>query len=253
MKMNLIKGSIKKLLKIKKYLTDNHEYLIENFLIEQEKKMKSGQKILDAGAGQCQYKHIFEKRHKYIAQDLCVGDEKWDFSKIDIKSPVDNIPLPSNSFDYILLTQVLEHVENPGKTIKEMARLLKKDGEILFSAPQCAGEHQIPYHFYNYTKYGLNYLAKQAGLRIIYIKPMGGYFAYIGQSLQFAPYYLFGENAFTKLIFYPYRAIVCSTFLLLDKFSKERNTTSGYIAIFKKGEPKKDNTNMKLIHSLRES
>ena len=41
--------------------------------------------------------------------------------------------------------------------------------------------------------------------------------------------------------------------LLLDKFSKERNTTSGYIAIFKKGEPKKDNTNMKLIHNLRES
>ena len=59
------KRVIKKINSARKYLTDNHEYLIENFLIEQEKKMKSGQKILDAGAGQCQYKHIFEKRHKY--------------------------------------------------------------------------------------------------------------------------------------------------------------------------------------------
>ena len=219
---------------MKNKILNNHEFLIEKFLIEQEKNMKPNQRILDAGAGQCQYRGIFNKRHRYVSQDLGVGDKNWDFSHIDIRSPIDAIPEKSKSFDYIILTQVLEHVNNPEKVMKELARLLKPYGKILLTAPLCAGEHQMPHHYYNYTREGIKYLSSNAGLKVVTIKPMGGYFTYLGQILQFAGYELFGETLLTKIIFYPWRLFVTSGGLILDRFDRVKNTTSGYIAIIEK-------------------
>jgi ubiquinone/menaquinone biosynthesis C-methylase UbiE len=221
-------------MKLLKKILNNHEYLIEQFLIKQESKMLPNQRILDAGAGQCQYKYIFEKRHNYIAQDLCVGDKNWDFSHINIKSPIHEIPAKSSSFDYIICTQVLEHVPNPQEVMSELSRLLKKNGKILFSVPLTAGEHQIPYHFFNYTRYGLKILCDKAKLKINFIDTVGGFFAYIQQMIQYIPYKLFGESRFIKIIFYPYRIIVGTLGLALDRFDKDKKTTEGYVAVFQK-------------------
>jgi GT2 family glycosyltransferase/predicted SAM-dependent methyltransferase len=41
----------------------------------------------------------------------------------------------TNYFDYIIFADVLEHLEDPGKTMSRMKRFLKKDGHILVSVP----------------------------------------------------------------------------------------------------------------------
>ena len=43
--------------------------------------------------------------------------------------------LPSESFDLIVLLQVLEHVEDPRATISSLARLLKKGGTLIVETP----------------------------------------------------------------------------------------------------------------------
>lgn len=217
-----------------KKLYSNHEYLIEQFLINEEKKMPKNQKILDAGAGSCQYKKIFIKRHTYTSNDLCKSNKNCKYNNIDIISPIENIPLKSNSFDYIILTQVLEHVENPQVAINELSRLLKKNGKILCSTPLCYGEHEIPYNYFNFTQYGLKYIGKNANLKIISTKPMGGHFILTAHLLIRGSFILFGSNIFTRYLLLPYYLFVASAGLFLDRFDKDKTTTIGHITIFKK-------------------
>ena len=93
--------------------------------------VENGSKILDVGAGQCQYKKIFSHA-QYVSQDLCIGDKNWDYSCIDINSEIYDIPVENESFDYLLCTQVLEHLKYPNQAFKEFSRILR-GGETFFN------------------------------------------------------------------------------------------------------------------------
>ena len=74
------------------------------------KKIPDGNKILDAGAGELQFKKYCSHLN-YLSQDFNQYDGKgdgkslqmqsWDQSKIDIVSDIVNIPSPDSSFDAI--------------------------------------------------------------------------------------------------------------------------------------------------------
>ena len=98
--------------------------------------------------------------HKDINQYNGKGDGKglqtgkWDFSGIDII----NIPLEDESFDYILCSEVFEHIPAPVKALKEFDRILKKNGEIINTVPFSSKTHFSPYYYYsvfsiNFFKY----------------------------------------------------------------------------------------------------
>lgn len=137
--------------------------------------MFPGQTVIDAGAGECQYKPLFGHVH-YLAVDLCVGDENWDFSRIDINAPLHDVPLPDGAADVVLCTEVLEHVPNPHQVVAELGRLLKPGGSLYLTVPFSAREHQVPYDFFRYTQYGVRYLCEQAGLEVEYVRPVRGDF-----------------------------------------------------------------------------
>ena len=46
-----------------------------------------------------------------------------------------NIPKPDNSYDVIILTQVLEHVPSPKATLSEICRVLQPNGKLLMTVP----------------------------------------------------------------------------------------------------------------------
>jgi ubiquinone/menaquinone biosynthesis C-methylase UbiE len=119
------------------------------------KKIPEGLTILDAGAGESQFKK-FCGHLKYIAQDFgeYQGDGEvglqtgtWDNSKLDIVSDILSIPLPDHSVDAIMCTEVLEHIPDPLGAIKEFRRLVKPGGYLLITAPFASLTHFAPYHF----------------------------------------------------------------------------------------------------------
>lgn len=73
----------------------------------------------------------------------CGNTLKKGFLNIDIRSPYDkkvnlnNKPYPfkDNSFDYILLDNVLEHLEEPIICLEELHRICTKKGEIEITVP----------------------------------------------------------------------------------------------------------------------
>jgi SAM-dependent methyltransferase len=92
----------------------------------------------------------------------------------------------------------LEHVEYPQKVIKEFYRILKPKGKLFLTAPLAWRLHSEPYHFYNFTKYGLESLFKNAGFKVIFIKKRGGLFWFLEEIIKIIPPYIFFQQVFKK-------------------------------------------------------
>ena len=93
------------------------------------------------------------------------------------------IPKPDNSYDAVILTQVLEHVPHPEETLREIARILKLGGKLIISVPLNGPLHGEPYHFFQFTHYGLFELARRSGLAVIRCEKIGGAFWNLGKRV----------------------------------------------------------------------
>lgn len=160
-------------------------------------KAPNGSRILDAGAGELQYKR-FCKHLDYVSQDFAQYDGAgnssglqtgtWDNSKLDIVSDICNIPEPDASFDAIMCIEVLEHVPYPVEALKELTRLLKPGGKLILTAPFASLTHFAPYFYQTgYSRYFYEYWLDQLGYRILEIEFNGSYFGWIAQELRRLP------------------------------------------------------------------
>lgn len=139
--------------------------------------------VLDAGAGEAQYKPEFLRaRHRYCAIDLGVGEEDWNYDHIDAFARVEDLPFPAHTFDGMLSIAVLEHTPFPRRTLHEMAKALKPGGRLMIIVPTMWEEHQIPNDFYRFTRYGAIRLLEDAGFAVDDIRPLGGYFWFMGRK-----------------------------------------------------------------------
>lgn len=152
---------------------DIGRWYVNNFVKDIAEKLPNGTSILDAGAGECVYQRFFA-HCDYKSIDLAVGESKWNYSHLDYIAPLHAMPIPDESFDAILCTQVLEHIEWPRESVKEMCRVLKSGGKLYITVPMSQGEHQIPYDFFRYTSFGLKSICEHAGFKYVDIKPFGG-------------------------------------------------------------------------------
>lgn len=68
------------------------------------------------------------------------------------------IPFPDNSFDSVLMDNVLEHIEDPKPILKEIIRVLKVDGNLIIGVPGVLGYTKDPDHKIFYDRDNLNQL-----------------------------------------------------------------------------------------------
>jgi len=193
--------------------------------------------VLDAGAGQCVYKEYF--RHaRYLAVDFGQGEGQWEYDEIDTLARLEQLPFADSTFDRIVFTQVLEHVPEPGKVLKELSRILKPSGKMLLTAPLGFGEHQIPYDYFRYTRYGLEFLLNETGFKVTSLEPRGGYFRYMAVMMMWIYIYLFPESRsrWLKILLLPLQYIAAIKFIVLgppiiqmfDFLDKEKRITLGF-------------------------
>jgi SAM-dependent methyltransferase len=153
------------------------------FIADWISRLNQGASFLDAGAGVMRYKHLC-KHLQYISQDFgsfegeteknSVSDYKWDSKKCDLISDITTIPLDTCSMDYILCSEVLEHLPRPREGIRELARILRKGGELLITAPFSTSYHQEPYLFCSgFSKYFYKNIAEEFNLEIKQIVEVG--------------------------------------------------------------------------------
>lgn len=197
-------------------------YYVNEFVKKASEEIPAESKVLDAGAGECVYRKYFS-HCDYVSSDYCVGDEHWDYKKIDLVCKLSDIPVKDETFDYILCTQTLEHVPDPDKVISELGRVLKKNGKLFISAPFIHAEHQIPYDFYRYTQYGLRHLLESNNFKNIQIAHGGGYLIVSGNFLKHMPALIF-KNRCLAIIKWPMLVItniIYKILILIDDNNKD--------------------------------
>jgi len=71
-------------------------------------------------------------------------------------------------FDNVLMLDVLEHLEAPGKALQEAKKILKEDGQLYITTPPASGEGVLdPYHVQEWTLEGLISFVEQNGFKCI--------------------------------------------------------------------------------------
>jgi len=157
---------------------------LRRFLKRAARSVKPGQLVLDAGAGRAAYAPLFAHARYETADFLAVKGKKY--AQPDYVCDLAAIPVEDERFDHVLLTQVLEHIPEPAKVLAELHRVMKPGATLWLTAPFFYTEHERPYDYFRYTRYGLRYLLKQAGFRVREIEWLEGYLGTLGYQAQLA-------------------------------------------------------------------
>jgi SAM-dependent methyltransferase len=196
--------------------------------------LPAGARVLDAGAGEGRYARPFA-RQRYCGIDLAVGDAAWDYTNLDALADLTALPFRAGTFDAALNIVTLEHLCEPAGALREIARSLRPGGLLLLAAPLEWEVHQAPHDFFRYTRYGLAYLIERAGLQVVEMRPVGGYFRLLARRM------LNGLQFFTGglrwALFIPAALLLVPPALILpflDRLDHERNFTPGYICTARK-------------------
>ncbi len=136
--------------------------------------------LLDVGGG-------YDGRYRKMLEGITTNYQNMEIEKgsnVDIVGTIYKIPLQNNSVDLITSFMVLEHLNDPKKALKECSRVIKKKGLLALTTVQYWHTHNYPSDYFRYTKYGLEYLLREAGFKIINIWSHGGPFLVIFHVIE---------------------------------------------------------------------
>jgi SAM-dependent methyltransferase len=129
--------------------------------------------IIDIGCGAKPYK-------EYTTSSRYIGMDESEGASCDVRAGAVSIPFKPDSFDSVICTEVLEHLDEPGKCILEIERVLRSGGYLYVTVPQSWGLHYEPHDYWRFTRYGIEYLLKKHDFEIVDIERLGGIFSMVG-------------------------------------------------------------------------
>lgn len=137
------------------------------------------QLVLDAGSGDSPYRDLFS-RFQYESADHNPRDH------ITHVCDLTSIPVDDDRYDLVLASQVLEHVPDPLAVMREIRRVLKPGGHAWLSAPLFYAEHEQPHDYFRYTQFGWTHMAEAAGMELVSIEWLEGYYGTLSYQLKVA-------------------------------------------------------------------
>lgn len=147
------------------------------------KRHSPGQICLDVGCGGQPLRALLTASgYDYVSLD--VGQNIA--GTVDFLGAIDGeLPaaLATNSFDFIVCTEVLEHVANWPMAFANLAQLLKPGGRLLITCPHIWVPHEEPADFFRPTNWALAHHADRAGLKALEITRLGDGYDVLGTVL----------------------------------------------------------------------
>lgn len=208
--------------------------IAEEMLVSTLERHASG-RLLDIGCGDKPYEELTKA---YISEHVGLDhvETMHDRNKIDLPGTAYDIPAPDGSFDTVLCTAVLEHLEEPKKALIEACRVLRKGGNAIFLVPLFWHLHEEPRDFFRYTRYGLEYLFYESGFEILELEPLSGFWVTFGQELV---YYLqrFRRGGLINPLYWiipPIGALIQQACYMLNKTDRSKEFTWMYLVVAKK-------------------
>ncbi len=135
-------------------------------------------RVLDIGAGTQPYRPYLPPGVQYTALEIV------PIPGNDVIASVLALPFASATFDGVICTEVIEHVPEPERALREIHRLLKPQGRVYITVPMSWALHYVPHDYFRYTRYGLAHLLNKAGFRVERVEQVGGLFTMILARLE---------------------------------------------------------------------
>lgn len=155
----------------------------ENFA----RSIPPGSMVLDAGAGNAPYKHLVSHAN-YESADFEKVDK--EYAKSTYVCDLNDIPVEDGRYDFVLFNQVMEHLPEPRLVLKELFRVMKPGGRLIYTGPLFYEEHEQPYDFFRYTSFGVQLLFQQAGFAVQRLDWLEGYFGTVAYQMNRMGQYL---------------------------------------------------------------
>jgi SAM-dependent methyltransferase len=139
-----------------------------------QKYLQRHMSVYDVGCGDKPFASFMKGRvREYVGVD--VEDGFYDARHIDLIGDAYSVPVPTESVDAVISSQVLEHLERPLDALTEAHRILKPDGLLFLSAPFLYPLHAAPRDFGRFTRFYWNHHLAQCGFRIEDFQTIGGF------------------------------------------------------------------------------
>ena len=132
-------------------------------------------KVLDIGGRKGIYRGTFRPPFERV--------ETWEYVNInpdanpDYLASADALPLPDESIDTVLFSEVLEHLPYPERALNEAARVLKSGGHCYLMTPFLFPLHGDPGDYQRWLPDKYRLVLAEAGFHNIALEPMGGLFS----------------------------------------------------------------------------
>ena len=117
--------------------SQNVKFLLEKRFSWMNEYINENDDGIEVGSG-AGFTKDFIKNKNFKLTDLG-SDEHLDFKNIDAQ----NTGFQSESFDYVIASNMIHHIPYPMKFFREMNRILKKDGKLLIFESNCSIIFQI--------------------------------------------------------------------------------------------------------------
>lgn len=167
--------------------------------------LKGDEIVIDLGRyyvydGCCLFAPYFFKAKQYVGADCVLpnwkevyGYQRWMVEEEGlirvlpkVVTDVVSLPFKEGVADWILIPNIVEHVEEPEAMFRESFRALKKGARGFVFAPHVREEHQPPFDYFRYTRYGLQHLFEKVGFQVESITPTTGIFDVLSKTAMLA-------------------------------------------------------------------
>jgi SAM-dependent methyltransferase len=179
-------------------------------------------RLLDVGCGKKPYASLLNCT-EHVGVDVENSPHPRD--AMDKIYDGQTLPFADEEFDSLLCTEVLEHCRDPQRVMREMYRVLKPGGYALITVPMIFHHHEEPWDFQRFTHYGMEWLAKQANLRVLWIKPRGAVYSTTLAMLYTALSYSLSRRPFIDIALWGMWPFTVAM-LTFDSFKKNPVTMS---------------------------
>lgn len=161
--------------------------------------------LLDLGCGKVPLYGMYQQQVKTVT---CVDWENSPHALLHVDVFADlnqRLPLDNNSFDTIILSDVLEHVRQPELLLEEVQRVLRPGGNLILNVPFYYWLHEEPSDFFRYTQFALKGLMEEARLEITHLQVNGGSTSVVFDVImkRFSSWGRYGK-AINRLFFWMY-------------------------------------------------
>jgi len=136
---------------------------------------RPGARALDAGCGLQPFRAMLEEAgYQYASLDVVQNQAGTVEFIATLDAPSPEQLTRGIQYDFILCTEVMEHVAGWDAAFANFSRLLRPGGRILFTCPHFYPLHETPYDFWRPTPFAFQTFAEKHGLKTLSLEALGG-------------------------------------------------------------------------------